>query len=186
MVKAKAEAANVRVPQSREEAAAMISEFGAALREIELIETTLNDTLQKAKASAEAEATPFKKTADDLFAGLKLYCEANRTTLLGNSGIKTHDFGTGKVAWRFRPSKVTISGGAEAVVEKIDGKMKAAIERGETGENYKNFLRVTVEINKEAMLANPDLARTIDGVRIGRSGEVFEVEPFGAQLAEAV
>jgi phage host-nuclease inhibitor protein Gam len=180
MVKAKAAAANVRIPQNREEAAAMIAEFGAASREIELIETAMNEELAQTKAEAEKKAAPHVNTAKQLFEGLKLYCEANRQMLLGNTGLKTVDFGTGKVAWRWKPAKVRLSGDVEEIIGRILAKAATAID----GASYRAFLRMKQEVDKDGMLKNKDLARTIEGVSIGRDGEVFEIEPFGAGVAQ--
>jgi phage host-nuclease inhibitor protein Gam len=185
MVKAKAAAADVRIPQNREEAAAMIAEYGAAAREVELIEAAMKESLIKVKQDAEKEALPHLQTAAKLFKGLQIFCEANRQTLLGNSGLKTAEFATGKVAWRFKPAKVTLSGDVEDIIKRVMDKAADALARGETGENFMAFLRLKREVDKEAMLKNQDLARTIDGVRIGRGGETFEVEPFGAEISEA-
>lgn len=187
MVKAKAAAADVRIPQNRDEAASMIREYDASAREVARIEATMNADLIALKAKAEADAKPHADKAVQLFKGLQLYCEANRQALLGNSGIKTVDFGTGTVRWRWNPPKVRITGGEEAVVDRIAAKKAEAMARDDaaTEAAYGNFLRVKVEIDKEAMLKNPDLARTIDGVSIGRGGETFEVEPFGAELSES-
>jgi phage host-nuclease inhibitor protein Gam len=185
MVKGKAAAANVRIPQSREEVAEMIAAYGSELRELDLIEATMNESLAKAKADAEKEAAPHKAAAEKLFEGLQIYCEANRQVLLGNTGVKTVEFATGKVAWRWKPAKVSLKGEHDDIIKRILDKVAEALTRGETGKNYSDFLRLKREIDKESMLKNPDLARTIEGVRIGRDGETFEIEPFGAELSEA-
>jgi phage host-nuclease inhibitor protein Gam len=176
MVKAKAAAGNVRIPQNREEAATMISEFGAEALKVAEIETQMKADLAKVKKDAEKKAKAHVDAAKAVFDGLKLYCEANRQTLLGNTGLKTIDFGTGKVAWRFKPAKVTLSGEVDDIIARIVAK----------GATYANFLRTTQGVDKEAMLKNPDLARTIEGVKVGSGGETFEVEPFGAEISEGV
>ncbi len=185
MAKGKAAAANVRIPQNRDEVAEMIAAYGAELREIELIETAMKESLITVKQDAEKEAAPHVEAAKKLFAGLQIYCEANRQVLLGNTGLKTAEFATGKVAWRFKPAKVTLKGEHDDIIGCILEKQADALARGETGENYANFLRLKREIDKESMLKNPDLARTIKGVSVGRGGETFEIEPFGAELSEA-
>ena len=185
MVKGKAAAADVRIPQSREEVAEMIAAYGAELRELDLIETAMKESLIKVKQETEKEAAPHIEAAKKLFIGLQIYCEANRQVLLGNTGLKTVEFATGKVAWRWKPAKVTLKGEADDIIERILDKVADALARGETGENYSNFLRLKREVDKESMLKNPELARTIEGVRVGRGGETFEIEPFGAELAEA-
>lgn len=187
MVKAKAAAADVRIPQNRDEAAAMIKEYDASAREVARIEDQMNADLMALKAKAEADAKPHADKAAQLFKGVQLFCEANRQQLLGNSGLKTVNFGTGTVRWRWNPPKVRISGGEEAVVDRIGAKKAEAVAKDDTATEaaYGNFLRVKIEIDREAMLKNPDLARTIEGVSIGRGGETFEVEPFGAEISES-
>ena len=187
MVKAKAAAADVRIPQNRDEAAAMITEYGAAAIAVQRIEAELKEALAKEKKAAEDLAAPHLKKAYDLFQGLHTYCAANREQLLGNSGTKTVDFGTGTVKWRHNPPKVKISGGEEAVLDLIVQKKAEAMAKDDvaTEAAYGNFLRVKIEIDREAMLKDPALARTIAGVSIPKGGEMFEVEPFGAELSES-
>lgn len=190
MVKAKAAAADVRIPQNRDEAAAMIAEYGAAARELLLLEAELKETLANAKKDVEERAKPHMKAALDLFRGIQLYCDANRQQLLANTGTKTVDFGTGTAKWRYNPPKVRIAGGAdgeEVVIDLIALKKAEAMARDDaaTEAAYGNFLRVKVEIDREAMLKNPDLARTITGVTIPKGSETFEIEPFGAELSES-
>ena len=74
--------------------------------------------------------------------------------------------------WRFRPPKVAIRG-TDAVLEQI--------KRG--GKRFGAFLRTKEEINKDAMQADPEVAREIRGVTIKSEGEDFVIEP--AELAEA-
>ena len=75
--------------------------------------------------------------------------------------VKTADLGTGKVSWRFNPAKVNLRGKVEDIIARI----KSA------GEPYAKFLRATVEIDKVAMLRDPNLAASIDGVKIASAGE---------------
>ena len=41
-----------------------------------------------------------------------------------------------------------------------------------------------MEVDKDALLKSPELAREIEGIAIG-TGEQFEIEPFEAKLSEA-
>lgn len=182
MVKAKASAANMRVPQNRDDAAKMIAEFGAAAIKVAEIETQMRADLAKVKKDAEKKAKVYIDKAAELFAGLKLYCEANRQTLLGNGTVKTVDFGTGTVSWRWKPAKVTLSGEVDDIIKRV---LNKAENTPASSASFMAFLRKTVGIDKEAMLKNPALARTIDGVKIGSGGETFEIEPFGAEISEA-
>lgn len=167
-------ASNLPVPQTREEAAAAVAQIGAAQRELGRIEAGMNDRITKLKETAEATATPLRERIDTLTKGLQTWAEANRQVLTGGK-TKTVDLGTGVISWRLRPSKVSLPGKPEALATLIDKLKAMALQR---------FIRTKEEVNREAMLAEPDLARTVPGVKVGTSGEDFAVEPFEVALAE--
>jgi len=169
--KAKTAAVAVKVPQSREEAAQALRIFGENLRAIGRIEADMNDELAAVKERFEAKAGPVREAAEAAMQGLQVWCEANRDSIL-DKRTKTADLGTGKVSWRLRPPTVTVRG-AEAVLE-------ACARMG-----FARFVRTKSEINKEAMLAEAAIARTIPGVSIKSGGEDFVAEPFEAELAGA-
>jgi phage host-nuclease inhibitor protein Gam len=167
----KTPAAAFAVPQTAEEANDFIARLGAAQRERVLIETAMNEELAAAKARHEATAAPHKAKAEALIRGLQTYAEAHRTELTKDGRVKFHRFGAGEVSWRTRPPKVTIRG-LETVID--------ALKRLGLG----RFLRVKEEVNKEAMLAEPETAATVAGVSIGSAGEDFIVKPFETELEE--
>lgn len=129
----------------------------------------MNDEIAKIKEAAEKKAQPMRAEAEALLNGLCTWCSANRNELTKNGVTKTADLGTGTVSWRGRPAKVTLKD-VDAVVERIK---TLGLTR---------FLRETVEVNKDAMLAEPAIARTITGVSVGSAGEDFIAEPFEAEL----
>ncbi|BAE49258.1 host-nuclease inhibitor Gam family protein [Paramagnetospirillum magneticum] len=167
----KVAAAAFAVPQTAEEANDFVAKLGAAQRERTLIETAMNDELAAVKARHEAEAKPFKDEIEALTRGLHTYAEANRDALTRDGKVKFHRFAAGEIAWRTRPPKVTVRG--------IDTVVEALKRLGLT-----RFLRVKEEVNKEAMLAEPEVATTVAGVTIGSGGEDFIVKPFETELEE--
>lgn len=170
--KAKAFGVNLPVPQSRDEAADAVRRIGVANREIARIEADMNDKIAALKAAGEQASEPHKAAVVALTEGVKVWAEAHRDLLTGGGRTKTADLGTGKIMWRLRPPSVRISG-TERVIEAIRLLGLSA------------FLRVKEEVNKEALLADPDKARTIAGVFIGSEGEDFVVEPFEAAISGA-
>lgn len=170
--KAKTRAANVPVPQSREEAARFIHDIGAAQREIARIEADMNDEIALAKKTAEANALPARARIEALTDGLRTWAEAHRDALTDGGKRKYAELGTGRIEWRFAPPRVTIKG-ADEVIARIRTLGLAM------------FLREKIEIDKEAMLREPDKARLVQGVSIGTAGENFSVEPFEAEIAGA-
>lgn len=170
MARQKTYAANLPVPQSRDEAAAVVTAIGELNRTKARLEADMNDELAAIKETFEAKATPIKEALAEKTEGLKMWAEANRTALTGGDKTKTVDLGTGVLKWRLRPPSVRITG-LEAVVERL--KTLGLLR----------FLRTREEIDKEAMQREPDVARTVAGVAIGSAGEDFIVEPFESELA---
>jgi len=156
-------------PASADEADTAIAEIGELQRQRTVIETDLNEALAALKIVAEDEAAPVNARLKELTEGVHAFCAANRATLTDDGATKTHKFGNGEVSWRQRPPKVTI-GHIETVIASI----KAL--------RLKQFLRIKEEINKEAMLAQPELAISIPRVSIGSAGENFIIKPFSTDL----
>ena len=172
MAKARTRAANLPVPQDRDEAAAMLREVGDRDREITRLETAMNDELAAIKQRYEALAAPIKEARVERVEGLRIWAEANRQQLTQGK-TKTVDLGTGKVSWRMRPPSVRIARGvAESIVQTL---RTLGLER---------FVRTKEEVNREAMQAEPEVARQVQGITIGSAGEDFVVEPFEAELSD--
>lgn len=170
MAKAKTRGANLPVPQNRDEAAEAVRIIGERNREVARIELDLSDAIAALKEAAEKQAQPLREQATALTEGLKTWAEANRDAITGGKKVKFADLGTGKISWRFRPASVRIT-----KVDQVIEQFKAL--------GLKRFIRVTEELNKDAMRADPDKARLVAGVSIGSEGEDFIVEPFEAELS---
>ena len=164
----KAAAAAFPVPQMADEASALIAEIGCAQRERDRIRAAMNDEMAALKERHEAAARPFKERIEALSKGVQAYCEAHRAELTSRG--KSHRFAAGEVQWRRRPPKVSIRG-ADKVLERLKGL------------RLSRFIRVKEEIDKEAMLKDPDTADSVDGVSITQ-GEDFVIKPFETALEE--
>lgn len=169
--KLKTPASPFPVPQNTEDANQFIFALGEAQRERLRIEAEMNDRLSDIKAAFEVQAAPYRAAIENLARGLQVYAEGHRDALTKDGRVKFHRFAAGEIQWRARPPKVTIRG--------IDTVIAALKCLGLT-----RFLRVKEEVNKEAMLAEPDVATTIAGVTIGSAGEDFIVKPFETELEE--
>jgi phage host-nuclease inhibitor protein Gam len=168
--KTKTLGANMPVPQSQIDAAESLRVIGELQRQIARAEADMNDVIAVAKEQAEGLCAPLQAQIVERTQGLKVWAEANRAALTDGGKTKTADLGTGKVSWRLRPASVRLS--------KLDQVVEAIKKLG-----FGQFLRTKVEVNKEAMLADPEKARLINGVSIGSEGEDFIVEPFEAAIS---
>jgi phage host-nuclease inhibitor protein Gam len=162
--------ANLPVPQSREEAMAAVSTIGMLQRDIGRIQADLDDEITRLKEAAEALSSPKQELVNTTIEGLRIWAEANRQQLTDGGRVKFADLGTGKISWRFRPASVKLRG-ADAIIETL-----RTLGLG-------RFVRTKEEIDREAMLREPDIARSVPGVSIGSDGEDFIVEPLSSPLS---
>lgn len=164
--------ARIVVPQSKDEAEAWIRQIGDHRREVVRIETAMNDRIAEIKAEHEEAARPYREDIEALLTGLQAWAVAHRDDLTGGGKRQSAELATGVISWRALPPRVTIRK-AEAVIEALK---KLGLTR---------FIRTREEINKEAMLDDPDAARLVPGVTIGSAGENFNVEPYATELEAA-
>jgi len=169
----------VTVPQSSAEAEAALRALGKARIAVEEIDTQLKADSQKLKQDAGDAAAPFATDIEKLEAGLTSYAEAHRSALTNKNKSKTGKMVAGYFEWRNLPDKVSTKGvpdiiaAIKAVLAELRGaKVKADIEKRE---KLQQFVNVSLSLNKPAMLAEPVLAKSFDGVTIGSDGERLEI-----------
>jgi len=166
----KTDAAQFAVPQTRDEVAEAIAKIGQHQRERAIIEAAMNGDLAERKAAFEAQAKPHADAISELTQGIATWCEANRATITAGGKVKFAEFATGEVKWRLRPPSVVIKG----VDKVLEGLKSLGLDR---------FLRTKEEIDKEAILREPDALKGVRGVSITQK-EDFVVVPFETKLEE--
>lgn len=156
--------------QSREDAQAAIKTIGDLQREHTRLGADLNDAIANLTEAAAPSLKQLSERIMELQAGVQTWCESNREDICGKG--KSANLITGEVSWRQRPPSVSVRG-SEAVLACLK-------TLGLTG-----FIRTKEEVNKEAMLNEPDKARTIPGVSIVTGVEDFIITPFEVETQES-
>ena len=151
--------------QSREQVESAIKEIGDLQRELERQATLQNDELAAINEKYSPIFNDLKEQIKPIQAAVQAWCESHRDELTQNGKTKTGSFNTGEVQWRQKPPSVLIRG-AEAVLEALES----------LGLN--RFIRTKAEINKEAILAEPDKVSAVKGIRIKSGVEDFVIKPF--------
>lgn len=162
-------AARYPVPQTKAQVNDAIARIGILQRERTRIEVAMNDQLAAIKEGFAIEAQPLQDEIEGLSQGIHTWCEAHRMELL-KGDAKTCGFPAGEVSWRVRPPRCVVRG-VEAV---IDALKRLGLSR---------FVRAREEINKEAVLNEPEAVRGVAGITI-EQGEDFIVKPFESELEE--
>lgn len=156
--------------QTRDEVETAIKEIGDLNRELERLAIEQNDKL----AAITEEYAPLMNEVKEKLApkqdAVQAWCESRRDELTQNGKTKTGTFNTGEVQWRQRPPSVGIRG-VDSVLDSL--KMRGFIQ----------FIRIKEEINKEAMLNEPDTAASVPGVTIKTGVEDFVITPFEQEVA---
>ena len=165
----KTRAVAAAVPQSKTDCAAHIRSLGDAQREFARQRAEMNDAIAAITQHHQPTLQTLAERVDTLQMGIQTWCEANRVALCGEGDRlgKTANLVTGEVSWRQRPPSVSVRG-ADAV---IDALRILGLER---------FVRSRDEVNKEAILAEPDAARGVPGITVVTGVEDFAVTPFEA------
>lgn len=171
MAKAKLKSkAEVYMAQTREDAAADIKKLGDLMRERTRKEADMNDEIAKITKRYQPEFEALGERIDVLQNSIQGYCEANREDLTNGGKVKSANLVTGEIMWRQKPPSVRIKA-ADAVIE--------TLKRLGLGK----FVRTKEEINKEAILNEPDQVRGVAGITIVTGEEQFEISPFEQEAA---
>lgn len=167
--KTKIDASTVPVPQDDGEAESHMAEIGTRQRQIERIDTEMNEEIAKIRAKHEKKAKGHADRIAALVYGLEIWAATNRKRLTHNEKTKTVTLPSGLIKWRMTPDKVNLRGIDDVVIPALK---KAKLDR---------FIRLKEEVNKEAILADPDAVKDIKGISITKVEE-FVVEPHKVEL----
>ena len=157
--------AAARVPQSKDEVAADIKTIGDLQREQQALVAQMNESIAEITAVAQPKIEELAQKIDALQDGVQSWCEANRDALTHGGKTKTADFITGTVSWRQRPPSVNVRG-LDVILDTL---RRLHLDR---------FIRVKEEVNKEAVLADPEAVRGVAGLTIRTGMEDFIISPF--------
>ena len=156
--------------QTRDDIEVAIKEVGDLNRELERLAIEQNDQLAAITEKYAPQINAIKEQLTPKQDAIQAWCESHRDELTQNGKTKTGTFNTGEVQWRQRPPSVGIRG-AESVLESL---RTLGLVR---------FIRTKEEVNKEAMLNEPELAATVAGVTIKTGVEDFVITPFEQEVA---
>lgn len=162
--------AQVYVPQSKDDAAADIRKVGDLMRLLTRKTADMNDKIAEITEQYQPDFEILKSQIEVLQDGVQAYCEAHRDDLTNGGKVKTANLVTGEVQWRINPPSVRITK-AEAVIE--------VLKRLGLGK----FVRSKEEINKDAILNEPDEVRGVAGITIVSGVEQFVITPFEQETA---
>lgn len=153
----------VAVPKSREGLAEFVRQIGDHRRAIDTAQIRLNNQIERLKAQAGEVSRPHEEAIGQLLEGAFVFAAGNREELTEGGKTKTVQLPTGVILWRTTPPSASIRN-KEVVIASCESL------------GLTRFIRVRKEPDKEAMLKEPEVAKTIKGVTITQREE-FVVKP---------
>ena len=153
----------VIVPESVEEMAEFVRQIGDNQRVLDRIQTRMNNQIEKIKAQAMKDSLRYQKLIDHLFERIFIFAQSHRDELTEKGKKKTVSLPSGDILWRMTPPAVSLRN------------VKQIIELCKSHE-FRRFIRKKEEVNREAMLREPEKAKKIKGVTISQKEE-FVVKP---------
>lgn len=162
-------ATQTAIYQNRDDVQTAIKQIGDKQRELQRLATEMNDELA---AISERYAPLLEAIKDELKPmqkGVQMWCEVHRNELTDSGKCKTGTFVTGEVQWRIKPPSVSVRN-AETVIELLESF------------GLHQFIRTKSEVNKDAVLADPQAVAAIDGITIKSGEEEFIIKPFEQEV----
>lgn len=155
--------------QNRNEVETAIKQIGDLQRQLETIAIEQNNRLAEITEEYAPKINELNQSIAPMQEAVQAWCESHRDELTQNGKTKTGSFNTGEVQWRQRPPSVSVRG-VDSVLEHL--KTLGLVR----------FIRTKEEVNKEAMLNEPELAATVAGITIKRGIEDFVITPFEQEI----
>jgi len=156
------------VPQTREQADALIGEIGAAQRSIDEIAARLEEDIARLKQLAAAAAAPYAARIEAHFAAVTAWASANKDALLEGKR-RSVELPQGVIGWRWGNPTVKIARGKEDDVV-------ATLQRL----RLNKLLRVEVSVDKPAVLKYRGLIEGIEHITIEQA-ENFFLKPLAVE-----
>ena len=158
----------LQLPTSIEEVDKLVADIGELQREMATLEFAMNQQIEALKAHFGPKVDLLSEAIKDKLQAIEAYAASNRVELTQDGKTKTVKLRSGTLSWRFTPRAVTVRG-VQQVIERLK----------ELG--LHQYLRVKTEIDKQAILANPEKALAVEGIKLTRREE-FVVTPSYTQV----
>lgn len=160
------------VPTSRAGADAALGRIGELQRQLDAINGHLSEEVARQKARCAEAAAPIAEEIRELFEGLHVWAEGARAELL-EDGRKSVAMSQGTIGWRLGMPTVKVARGQHDAVVATLGRLGLG-----------DLIRTRQELDKDAVLRDPDLVRDVPGLAVEQV-EQFFAKPLDLEVEQA-
>ena len=157
----------IAVPQSREEADALIARYRELDVQITTDQATADAAMRELRGGLEADTAPRRAEMERIANAVQSYCEAHRGTLTEGGKRGYTDFTAGRAGWRKGSLVVEVDPDKEPEVAAQLRKMRLS-----------HCVSIISKLDKPALKKiPPEKVARIDGLRIVQAAESFYIKP---------
>ena len=141
---------------------------GEIRRDYEITKAECDDQIARTQAAYAPMLNEFLNNEQEIISQITKYCNANYDTLFKGKG-KTLKLITGEISRRVKPNSI--------VVNDLDLALAKIKELG-----FTDFIRVKEDLNKNALLDNPDFIELIEGLELQKGIENLIIKPYATKV----
>jgi len=154
-------------------------------RERDTIAAELNERISELGVKLAESVEPFDRKIAHLASGVKYFADQNKAKLLEGES-KTIKLPTGQLSYRSQPASVKTKSSQKLVDKILDENEMSAWWAKIVIKLSKVFLRVKLELDKEACLKNKEHAKEKLGIEFAEDDEKFYIKPAEMHEIEVV
>jgi phage host-nuclease inhibitor protein Gam len=186
-------AAQLQVPQNKDECAAFIHQMGVLQREHAALHLDMNNQIAAITAKFQPLMEALQSRIDPLFKGVQAWCESNRAQITEDMRVKTANLVTGEVNWRVGMPTCSVTG-AEQVIQALKMLGLGSYVRSTEAVNKEMVISTVLaartvsdteaanDAAKQKVRENARLLQTLPGLKVVTGVEAFSVVPFEQEV----
>lgn len=164
----------ISIPRNQTEAVQVIHQIREEQEAIKIIEDKLRRKLRELGAEAAVEIARHEKRIEELIRAHYAFASANQKELTKGGRQRTIKWLIGIFGWRRKKRTVILTKPVETIVKELE-------ERG-----LNQLIHVKKTVDKNAVAKEPNIAKTVPGIRIVQEEEFFIVPEGGKRVSLVV
>ncbi len=161
----------------QEDLSKAIAEVARLTTEIKNAEDKTNESILILQQELADQIEPLKQEIKKISLSVKKFVDANREKLFKDE-VKTIKLETGDISYRSSGKKVGVNSSQKLIDSILADNNLTNVRDKFVKKMDKVFIRTKLELNKDAVLENPDTAKTVTGVEVAEGEESFYIKPY--------
>lgn len=158
-----------------------IAEIAKKQNEIAELQRVADEAIAKLQTQLAADIASLVEEIEKISLSIREYSDKNRADLFPNE-FKTLKLETGDICYREGGTSVDATNSVKLINRILESNNLLEPKENFEKRLAKAFLRMKLELNKDAILETPDKAKEITGVGLKKGKESFYVKPYTTNI----